>query len=62
MNEQEALIRIAGSISDGKAVNWEAEGSAVPRLEAGLRSLRVLESIAAFHQTPAEVEPLDAGV
>ena len=58
--DQDYLIRIAGAVSDGKAVNWEAEESAEPRLEGRLRKLRVLESIASFHQTPAEAEPRDA--
>lgn len=55
--EQEALIRLAGAITDEAAIDWAAEGRDHPEVAGRLPALRLLERIAAVHQSPPPEEP-----
>ncbi len=56
--EGEAVLKVAKAITDGEAIDWEAERSARQVSEKELRRLRLVEAVAEAHRAamPAEAE------
>ena len=54
--EDKALLDVAEAITDGKPVDWDAAKSAHRNLGRKLGHLRLIEKVAAVHQTPAREE------
>ncbi|PYT10660.1 MAG: hypothetical protein DMF51_17820, partial [Acidobacteria bacterium] len=56
-DDDEALLRLAGAVSDGTPVDWERESATHPGLRPQLRQLRVLEAMMALHPGTAPDPP-----
>ena len=49
----DALLRMAQEVTDGNAIDWEAESTAYPELVSQLNQLQILEAVAATHRQAA---------
>lgn len=56
---EEALLRLARAVADGRPIDWDGESSARPDDEAVLSNLRAVETVASFrYPVPAEIETI----